>query len=432
MYTRSAVPLPELAAAAPLDHIEAVTIVREVARRVARGEFPGVPSAHVIRLSASGALSTEGPIAADAFAVRRAGQLLEALLPAFDAQVRVPGALRLIVARALGTMDLPPYPSLDSFADALSRFAARDAVECFCQVVANRPETADAEAPVEGVAAVADSMITVSDIRRARRATGVSLAEISRRSSVPRHLLRELEWGYFDNWPASHVGRRLIISYARAAGLDEQLVTRTVWPLLAESVRSRGALRLEKLPSLPIVVDVAPSEPERPAAVMSTSLARIEPAVQRRWGARRVVAVLAIPALLAIGAAPAMWEHSAARREAPQRTTSAPSAPVARPPVRAAEVQPAAPESAVSAPEVMIAPQTAQGTPVRTSGVIVRQAAYRVPHAAPVKVKRRPVVKSSNTSQLRRGSTGSKGPRKWGVWVLNKVGVRIVSTDEQQ
>jgi hypothetical protein len=431
MYTRSSsVPLPELAAATPLDHIEAVTIVREVAQRVARGEFPGVPSAHVIRLSASGTLTAEGPVAADGFAVRRAGQLLEALLPAFDAHVRVPGALRLIVARALGTIDLPPYPSLDSFVDALSRFAARDAGECFRQVVANRPETPDAESAVEVVATVADSMITVSDIRRARRATGMPLSEISRRSSVPQHLLRELEWGYFDNWPASHVGRRLIISYARAAGLDEQLVTRTVWPLLAESVRSRAAIRLEESPALPIVVDIAPMELERPAAVTTTSLARIEPAARRRWSARRAVAVLAIPALLAIGAAPAIWEHSAARHEAPPRMSASP-APVA-PPVRAADVPQPVRESAVpQQPEVMIATQAPQGNPARTTGVIIRQAASRTPSAAPAKVRRASAVKSSKTSQVRRASTGSKGPRKWGVWVLNKVGVRIVSTEQQ-
>ena len=423
MDTSSSVPLPELAAATPLDHIEAVTIVREVAQRVACGEFPGVPSAYVIRLSATGTLTAEGPIAADGFAVRRAGQLLEALLPAFDAHVRVPGALRLIVARALGTMDLPPYPSLDSFADALSRFAARDPEECFRQIVANRPDAPDdGTAAAEVVTPARDLTITVSDIRRARRATGMPLSEISRRSSVPTNLLRDLEWGYFENWPTSHVGRRLIISYARAAGLDEQLVTRTVWPLLAEWVRSRETICLEEESAVPIVVDITPVERARPV----TSLARIEPVMRRRWDARRVVAVLTIPALLAIGAAPAIWEHSVAARKVDHQATP-PPARVA-PPVPAAAVQ-----QPVSAPEVMIAtPPPSPGKPVRTSGVIIRQAAYRAPQAAPAKVNRPSAAKSTKAAPAaRRRAAGSKGPRKWGVWVLNKVGVRIVSTEQQ-
>ena len=425
MDTFSSVPLPELAAAAPLDHIEAVTIVREVARRVASGEFPGVLSAHVIRLSATGALTAEGPIATDGFAVRRAGQLLEALLPAFDAQVRVPGALRLIVARALGTMDLPPFPSLDSFADALSRFAACDPEECFRQIVANRPDALDrGTAAAEVVMPAHDLTITVSDIRRARRATGMPLSEISRRSSVPRNLLRDLEWGYFENWPTSHVGRRLIISYARAAGLDEQLVTRTVWPLLAEWVRRGAAMRPDEQPAAPMVVDVTPVDQARPV----TSLARIEPVVRRRWDARRVVAVLTIPALLAIGAAPAIWEHSTAAHKADHQVNP-PPARVA-PPVPAAA---AAVPHPVSEPGVMIAiPPPSPVQPVRTSGVVIRQAAYRAPQSAPAKVSRPSAAKSTKVvPAARRRPAASKGPRKWGVWVLNKVGVRIVSTEQQ-
>ena len=77
-------------------------------------------------------------------------------------------------------MDLPPYPSLDSFADALSRFAARDPEECFRQIVANRPDAPDdGTAAAEVVTPARDLTITVSDIRRARRATGMPLSEIS-------------------------------------------------------------------------------------------------------------------------------------------------------------------------------------------------------------------------------------------------------------
>ena len=107
---------------------ETVTIVREVIRQVARGEHLGVPSGHVIRLSASGLVSIEGPVEAGGRPVPRSAQLLDSLLPRFDApaEIRAPGALRLVIARALGTLDLPPYASLESFADALNRFAAED------------------------------------------------------------------------------------------------------------------------------------------------------------------------------------------------------------------------------------------------------------------------------------------------------------------
>ena len=69
------------AAGVRLRPVEAVTIVREVALQVARGDLAGMPSPHVIRIAASGAVSIEGPIAAGGALVTRAAQLLESLLP---------------------------------------------------------------------------------------------------------------------------------------------------------------------------------------------------------------------------------------------------------------------------------------------------------------------------------------------------------------
>ena len=416
----TSVPLLELAAAAPFESLEGVTIVREVLRRVMEDDLPGVPSAHVIRLSHSGELTIEGPIAANGSPVRRAAQLLETLLPPFDAHM--PGALRLTVRRALGAPDLAPFSSLEGFADALSRFAAIDPAECLRQVVASRPGDGDTRGFVES-AATPEEALTVSDIRRARRATGVPLAEISRRCQVSTHLLRQLEWGYLANWPASHTGRRLIIGYARAAGLDEELVTRTVWPLLDESVESRG-LRVEDFPSPGPVVIAVPVESVSPVAT-STSLARIErlQPPPRRWDARRVVAVMTIPALLAIGAAPAVWEHSAARRDAVRQAaqTRQPQRAAAR-----ADVQlPAMKTEAATA-----LPSTAANG-VRASGVNVRQAVYRAPRQVATKGKGPSAVKLARAPQPRRGDSRARGPRKWGVWVLEKVGVRIISSEEQ-
>ena len=62
--------------------------MRELVLRVERGELRGVPSAHVIRLSASGMVSVEGPMAADSRAVARAAHLLDTLLPPFNAPRR--------------------------------------------------------------------------------------------------------------------------------------------------------------------------------------------------------------------------------------------------------------------------------------------------------------------------------------------------------
>jgi hypothetical protein len=408
-------PLPALAAAAPLDHVEAVTIVRVVIERVMRGDLPGVPSAHVIRLSESGTLHVEGPIAADGSDVRRAVQLLEVLLAGPDSPRRVPGALRLIIGRALGTLDLPPYPALASLAEALSRFAAIDPVECFHRIVSSRPAAADVPAGPD--TAEPDLTITVSDIRRARRATGVPLSEISRRCQVPPHLLRELEWGYLVNWPTSHVGRRLIAAYARAAGLDEQLVIGAVWPLLTESVLMRSATAAT--PPIPAASAEIVIEPAVvPDDVPWGTLVRIERAASRAPSTmRRVVAALTIPALLAIGAAPALW-HTAAHGDPHGLTTAPPRIaptpiPEAQPPVRE--------------PSVMIATPTTTEAPV--SAVIVRQSLPRTAQPAPVKVKR---TSSSTKAAQSQKASRDRGPKKWGAWVLNKMGVRIVTNTEEQ
>ena len=44
------------------------------------------------------------------------------------------------IARALGTLDLPAYPSLDAFAADLGRFAAEDRTQCIRELVRARTE----------------------------------------------------------------------------------------------------------------------------------------------------------------------------------------------------------------------------------------------------------------------------------------------------
>ena len=107
---------------------EAVAIVREFCRQHAAGSLPFIPSASAVRLVADGTVAVEGPVRASTDDVGRAAILLNALLPPFDAppEYRASGALRLVVARALGTLDLPRFESVDQLCDALARFSALD------------------------------------------------------------------------------------------------------------------------------------------------------------------------------------------------------------------------------------------------------------------------------------------------------------------
>ena len=349
------VSLADLAAAGVrLRPLEVVTIVRELALQVARGDAPGMPSAHVIRLSPSGVVLVEGPVAAGGRPVARAAQLLDTLLPGFDAppEFRAPGALRLVLVRALGTVDLPPYPTLGAFADGLARFAATEAAPLVRQLVASWAESVAAEHATDEVEAEGDRVdsqtagvlesfadaialppdneLTISDVRRARRATGLTLTQVSERSRIPVTLLRELEWGYLLNWPAGHYGRTQLVRYARAAGLDEDVVVRTVRPLVDMESRANemaGSAVTAIEPVLPptVVSLPVPVAVSRPAAIGSSRRAHI-------------LAALAIPALIALAVAPAVWHQrgmstarppvqTAVRTEPPSAPSAPPSAP---------------------------------------------------------------------------------------------------------
>lgn len=110
---------------------EAVAIVAEICRQNLARVLPGIPSPGVIRLLRDGGIAIEGPVRASHDDVARAATLLETLLPGFDAapEFRASGALRLLIARALGSLDLPPFQSLEDFTAALSRFTTLDARE---------------------------------------------------------------------------------------------------------------------------------------------------------------------------------------------------------------------------------------------------------------------------------------------------------------
>ena len=330
--------LAELAAGR-IGTVEAVTIVREIANLIAEGTLQGVPSPQVLRLTASGSIAIEGPIAADARTVAHAAYLLEALLPDPDVRTldRVPGALRLIIGRALGTLDLPPYPSLGDFADALARFAAPDATLCIQALVLSRTLEGTVPEPLPvALDSIGAEAVTISDIRRARRATGLTLTEISDRTGIPAPLLCELEWGYLHHWPAPVAARRLLLRYARATGLDDELVLRTVWPILEDEIRERGRRR-----SYAAVVDAIPvEEPGESVSALDISPRVAKHSARRTRKPRRraiVVAALAIPALLVIGIAPSVREHLSGRHVVAQppaisadRTPSVPATDAAQ------------------------------------------------------------------------------------------------------
>jgi hypothetical protein len=123
------VSLVELASAGLILHsAEAAVIVVEVCRQYSHGLVPGIPSAPVIRLTSDGCVVAEGPITTDHPPLAKAAHLLNDLLPPFGAPpaYRVPGGLRLVVARALGALGLPAFESLDDFSRAVARFAADD------------------------------------------------------------------------------------------------------------------------------------------------------------------------------------------------------------------------------------------------------------------------------------------------------------------
>ncbi len=100
--------------------------------------------------------------------------------------------------------------------------------------------------------------------------------------------------------------------YARAAGLDEEVVIRTVWPLLEERVVAEKGAFAEVADAPPHTLTVA-DDLLAPLSFDAPTVARIEPS--RR---ARILAALAIPAMLAIAIAPAAWYQSTRRSRVEQ------------------------------------------------------------------------------------------------------------------
>jgi hypothetical protein len=340
---------------------EAVAIVSAICAQQLTGALPGIPSPGVIRLTREGDVMVEGPItrAHDQDLVVRAALLLTDLLPGYEGlpEYRASGALRLVVARAMGTIDLPPYTSLDEFRTALSRFVTEDVRE-----VARALFSAWERARVScGFTSAPRTDLTISDVRRARRATGLSLAYLARVADVPPTRLRDLEWGYMRDWPATAEARTQVISYARAAGLDESIVLSIAWPMILENASAAAA---DSTSSVALV----PAPPQ--AIVVVQPLPQTPAAPPHRWRVA-LIAAAATAALLGAFAA-GSWSSP---RATPQHDAG-PVAVVAAP-ARPGVVRTAAPPLVAPAPEPEV---RSAGTPVHAKPASA---------AAPVKAKRR-------------------------------------------
>ena len=300
MSTR--VSLAELAASdIRLRPTEAVAIVRAICAQHASGILRGMPSPGVIRLTRDGDVVAEGPITTEQDDVARAALLLNALLADFDAlpEYRACGALRIVIARALGTLDLPPYASLGEFCEALSRFGTDDVREV-AQGLFNAWERAHASRALNVRHGEA---LTISDVRRARRATGLTLGHLATVAEVPSTRLRDLEWGYMRDWPATTEGRAQVIRYARAAGLDEGIVLSIAWPMIVEGA---PAIQVEHAPRTTLVRSAGQSLAVIPVPAASR---RIAPAWRKAGLA--IAAMIALIAAFAFGA----WLSDSRTRE---------------------------------------------------------------------------------------------------------------------
>jgi hypothetical protein len=386
-----------------------------------------VPSVNVIRVTDDGNVVAEGPINADGPEVVAAAQLLDDLLPDFKAppEYRAPGALRIAIARALGTLDLPPFTSLEEFRAAIERFAETDlpavARELFAAGLRaletrrlSTPPPAPPPAPEVEPHSVA--RLTISDVRRARRATGLSLDEVSERSRIPAAMLRELEWGYLRNWPGGLYGRSQLVRYARAAGLDEDLVVQVALPMIDEAFEARAGQMTEVVPAEQPIEALIPVEPsvrlatvqrivevvEAPPPITrvidatpidATPIVMSEPPLEfpvakahthrrrvRRSSRKPLKVALAAAAVLTLAVVPAVVEHerhaaetspsavtSASATPTPVPATEAPRRPMVSNPAAAAERDltnpppPAVPDGTLPVPDSNPAPRvTAQ------------------------------------------------------------------------
>lgn len=288
--------LDEIAAAVPISTAQSAAIVSVVAERLNRWISAAKPDRIVVPELADLAIHRHGHIwwfrgkvVPPSDVVSTLGEMLDALLRRSDAAV--PAGLRYIVARATDRRHLAPFASLSEFASAVSRHAPESTAHAIDALLARYLMTTSGHPPL-------GAWSTISDIRRLRRAGGVTLPQIAEDTGIPLSLLRELEWGVFAHWDPWHTARSLE-AYAHRAGLDPADVTRVIRrevgggrrepvPVIVERRRPRALVsagtsipfRLETLPyaigALLVVLVTALAPADRQQTGMRAS--RTEPA----------------------------------------------------------------------------------------------------------------------------------------------------------
>jgi Helix-turn-helix domain len=206
--------------------IEAAAVAKLLARELERDARAGfsveVPSIGDIRLEASGHVSWSH---GRDVPVERAGRSLARILAVLVGEAercgdRAPAALMFALARATDDEALVPLETLHDLYLIVDRIAPADPLPvtaAFAERVGSR-----------AIEIRPQPIRTVSDLRRARRDRGVSLATIASETGIPLTLLRELEWGLFESWPPGDQTEASLRAYARAAGLRPKAVLAVV------------------------------------------------------------------------------------------------------------------------------------------------------------------------------------------------------------
>jgi hypothetical protein len=249
-------PLDAVAGTVPINAVQTATVVSEIASRLQRwlaithSNTVIVPGLQDVSILHGGSVWwCRGRAVPVSHAVAALGALLAALLD-HTAAHRAPAGLLYIVARATDPRHLAPFADLAEFHGTLSRYAASRPNVALDSLAARYAAACSGLPPL-------DARSTIADVRRLRRAGGVTLAQIAADTAIPISLLRELEWGVYTYWNLEHA-RGLLELYTERAGLDGDAVARVIEQEQALMVHER--VQPDRLPTR-VSPDAASLEP---------------------------------------------------------------------------------------------------------------------------------------------------------------------------
>lgn len=266
----------------------------------------GPPSAENVFLGDDGSVVCRGCRATPA--VSEIGIFLESLLPA--GSMRVPGALRYTIARALLNVDVPPFDSLDDLSRDLARHERGSRVEWVRGVLA-RAAGQPATAP-----------LVLVDRRRARPS-----------ESELRRALREADARLFEQLTPVIV-QQIDVQPAqpRSMGALAACLAAGVALMVAGEFMHHGRPPLDATQTTPPVVEMArPLQPPVEQAPQPEPIARVEPSAAAdpaRGGAdlaRGIIVVRDVPS------PPVRARRTEPRRAPAKRPAAPPAAATANP-----------------------------------------------------------------------------------------------------